>query len=156
MTVSHPFLEQVFLSTRTSHHFILLTIILRSHPNVFLSLPPPPHSGPRTLALKGEIASAMEASAITLVADMDKSKGNFFVDADGNSYLDCFSQIASLPLGSLRCWPSTFDALDDISIFSGYNHPRLLQAVSRPENLSLLVNRSANGEYGLTAPKHFF
>ena len=41
----------------------------------------------------------VEASAINLVTDMTRSRGNYLVDADGNSYLDCLMQIASIPLG---------------------------------------------------------
>ena len=39
--------------------------------------------------------------SITLFADFEQSKGNYFVDADGNTYLDAFMQIASIPLGKL-------------------------------------------------------
>ena len=40
-----------------------------------------------------------ESSAVALFADYPKSRGNFLVDADKNVFLDCFGQIASLPLG---------------------------------------------------------
>lgn len=32
-------------------------------------------------------------------ADFEKCKGNYFVDVDGNRYLDVFQQIASIPIG---------------------------------------------------------
>jgi 4-aminobutyrate aminotransferase/(S)-3-amino-2-methylpropionate transaminase len=41
-------------------------------------------------------------SAITLCLwslDFEKSKGNYIVDADGNTMLDVFAQIASIPVG---------------------------------------------------------
>jgi len=52
-------------------------------------------------------------------------KGNYFVDLDGNCYLDCFSQISSLVLG--------------------YNHPSILKAVSSEEFQIQMANRPATG-----------
>ena len=40
--------------------------------------------------------------SITLIADLENSKGNYFRDVDGNNYLDAFMQIASLPLGNFN------------------------------------------------------
>lgn len=34
-----------------------------------------------------------------LIVDYQKSKGNFLVDADGNTLLDVFAQISSIALG---------------------------------------------------------
>lgn len=34
-----------------------------------------------------------------LVVDYEKSKGNFLVDADGNTLMDVFAQISSIALG---------------------------------------------------------
>ena len=33
--------------------------------------------------------------------DFERSKGNYVVDCDGNVLLDCFQQIATLPLGGV-------------------------------------------------------
>lgn len=43
---------------------------------------------------------------MSFFADYDKSEGNYIVDVDGNKYLDCFMQIASIPLG--KYWISQF------------------------------------------------
>ncbi|KAI4728837.1 4-aminobutyrate aminotransferase [Aureobasidium sp. EXF-10728] len=65
-----------------------------------------------------------------MVANYDKSIGNYISDHDGNLYLDVFAQIASIPLG--------------------YNNPSLLQAVQSSAMLSALVNRPALGSF----PQH--
>mmetsp|Transcript_13560 Transcript_13560/g.33232 ORF Transcript_13560/g.33232 Transcript_13560/m.33232 type:complete len:492 (+) Transcript_13560:118-1593(+) len=74
-----------------------------------------------------ELAAKMrfDPSTIHFFADFDKSLGNFVVDVDGNTFLDVFMQIASLPLG--------------------YNHPSILKAMTNPSNLSLLATRPALG-----------
>ena len=50
-----------------------------------------------------------EMSTVSFFADYDKSYGNYLSDVDGNTFLDCFMQIASIPLG--------------------YNHPAILEAL---------------------------
>ena len=59
-------------------------------------------SGPKSLALKDELVKYQEMSSVSFFADYDKSKGNFLVDVDGNTFLDCFMQIASIPLGKVN------------------------------------------------------
>jgi 4-aminobutyrate aminotransferase-like enzyme len=60
------------------------------------------HVGPRTLAMREEISAAQNTSAtVTLVTDMERSRGSYLVDADGNTFLDCFMQIASMPIGEI-------------------------------------------------------
>ena len=56
-------------------------------------------SGPRSVALKDELVQFQEMSTVTFFADYDNSRGNYLTDVDGNTYLDCFMQIASIPLG---------------------------------------------------------
>lgn len=67
-----------------------------------------------------------QMGTVVSFADFEKSKGNYFVDVDGNTYLDSFMQIASIPLG--------------------YNHPALLNVLAQPESWNVLANRSAMGK----------
>ncbi|XP_003738558.1 4-aminobutyrate aminotransferase, mitochondrial [Galendromus occidentalis] len=96
-----------------------------------LSEPSAPHlvtssiPGPRSLQLKKELQDIQNADAVQLFVDYEKSIGNYLVDADGNTFLDCYTQISSLPLG--------------------YNHPAMIQAVTSPKNISTFVNRPALG-----------
>ena len=68
-----------------------------------------------------------EMSTVSFFADYDKSYGNYLSDVDGNTFLDCFMQIASIPLG--------------------YNHPALLAAARGDDMMESLVNRPALGVF---------
>jgi len=83
--------------------------------------------GPTTLSMKAELNTMQQMSSIINVIDVEKSQGNYQVDVDGNTFLDAFMQIASLPLG--------------------YNHPALVDAITNPKNVGALINRSAMGWY---------
>lgn len=78
--------------------------------------------GPRSIALKEELNTMQEMSSVTFFADYEKSHGNYITDVDGNTYLDCFMQIASIPLG--------------------YNHPKILEALRDEANVKTMANRS--------------
>merc|ERR1711962_1348660 len=81
--------------------------------------------GPRSLALKKELNEMQEMSSVSFFADYERSHGNYISDVDGNTYLDCFMQIASIPLG--------------------YNHPKILEALRDERNVKTMANRPALG-----------
>ncbi|KAI8600511.1 4-aminobutyrate transaminase [Dissophora ornata] len=81
--------------------------------------------GPKTKAGLKHLDSLQDSRAATMMTDLNKSIGNYVVDLDGNTYLDLYCQIASLPLG--------------------YNSKALIEAASSPEMIQMLVNRPALG-----------
>ncbi|KAK3828182.1 MAG: 4-aminobutyrate aminotransferase-like protein [Benniella sp.] len=81
--------------------------------------------GPKTKAGLDHLDQLQDTRAAFIMTDLDKSIGNFVADLDGNTYLDVFCQIASLPLG--------------------YNSKALIDAASSPEMIQMLVNRPALG-----------
>lgn len=83
--------------------------------------------GPRTRALKKELQEHQEMSSVQMFCDYDRSHGNYLTDVDGNTLLDCFMQISSIPLG--------------------YNHPAIIEALADPRNLSAMANRPALGHF---------
>lgn len=90
------------------------------------------YPGPNSNKLRKELSQIQNADAIQLFIDYNKSIGNYIVDVDGNTYLDIYSQISSIPLG--------------------YNHPALVKAVQDPKNISSFINRPA---LGILPPKDF-
>ena len=51
--------------------------------------------------MRNKLLELQQMGSVTLISDLEKSSGNYFCDVDGNTYLDAFMQIASLPLGNL-------------------------------------------------------
>lgn len=83
--------------------------------------------GPKSKQLIGDLDSVTQSSSVQFFADYEKSIGNYISDVDGNSYLDVFMQISSMPLG--------------------YNHPEMLEVFRNEQNLKALVNRPALGSF---------
>merc|ERR1712002_380446 len=101
---------------------ILHEPIQHDEPSITIRTPVP---GPKSVALKKELNSMQEMSTVTFFADYEKSYGNYLCDVDGNTFLDCFMQIASIPLG--------------------YNHPAILEALRDERNIKTMANRPALG-----------
>ncbi|GFN78506.1 4-aminobutyrate aminotransferase, mitochondrial [Plakobranchus ocellatus] len=83
--------------------------------------------GPKSKQLSSRLSQYQNSDAVHFFVDYEQSQGNYVVDVDGNVLLDIFTQIASLPLG--------------------YNHPSLVKAVKKTENMINLINRPALGSY---------
>jgi 4-aminobutyrate aminotransferase/(S)-3-amino-2-methylpropionate transaminase len=98
-----------------------------SEPRIVTDVP-----GPNSIKLKNQLGSIQNSSAVQLFVDYSKSIGNYLSDVDGNTFLDIYSQISSVPLG--------------------YNHPSLLSAALDPKNVVSFVNRPA---LGILPPKDF-
>ncbi|RUP48259.1 4-aminobutyrate transaminase gata [Jimgerdemannia flammicorona] len=81
--------------------------------------------GPNTKEILARLDQYQDTRSIVFVADYQKSRGNYVVDADGNTFLDLYCQIASLPVG--------------------YNNQALLDLVKTPEFATALANRPALG-----------
>ncbi|GFS19499.1 4-aminobutyrate aminotransferase, mitochondrial [Elysia marginata] len=91
-------------------------------PTVKTSIP-----GPKSIAMKRDLDLIQNTDVVQFFVDYDRSVGNYIRDVDGNVLLDLFTQIASLPLG--------------------YNHPRILEVLKDPANISAFANRPALGIY---------
>ncbi|PAA65565.1 hypothetical protein BOX15_Mlig019532g2 [Macrostomum lignano] len=81
--------------------------------------------GPRSKQLMEEANKKQLPHGIYFFADYSKSSGNYIVDVDGNTLLDMFMQISSLPFG--------------------YNHPALQKVAKSKEFLEMSINRPALG-----------
>jgi len=64
--------------------------------------------GPQSSTVRAKLQSVQEMGTVQLISDLQKSKGNYLADIDGNVFLDCFMQIATLPLGIFsECYIAT-------------------------------------------------
>jgi 4-aminobutyrate aminotransferase/(S)-3-amino-2-methylpropionate transaminase len=86
-----------------------------------------PAPGPNSAAALKSLNKSFDSAAAYFVSDYTKSVGNYLVDVDGNTLLDVYMQIASIPLG--------------------YNHPALIEAAKSPRMVNALVNRPATGNF---------
>lgn len=73
------------------------------------------------------LGKVWDARAAYFVADYEKSVGNYVVDVDGNTYLDVYAQIASIPLG--------------------YNNPKLAEVARSDAMVRAIIDRPALGNF---------
>lgn len=90
--------------------------------------------GPKTKAAIEELDAVFDTRATNTLADYTQSKGNYLVDPDGNTLLDVYAQIASIPVG--------------------YNNPALAEVARSPEMVDALINRPALGNFPSTTWGH--
>ncbi|OZJ06225.1 hypothetical protein BZG36_00764 [Bifiguratus adelaidae] len=81
--------------------------------------------GPQSSQILERLGKVQDTRSMAFIADYAKSTGNYIVDSDGNTLLDLYCQIASLPIG--------------------YNHPAMLELSKTPEMATALANRAALG-----------
>ncbi|ELU05560.1 hypothetical protein CAPTEDRAFT_228193 [Capitella teleta] len=83
--------------------------------------------GPKSVELIAELGQLQNSMGCQFFVDYDNSHGNYMVDVDGNVILDLFTQIASIPIG--------------------YNHPRFMEVLKDPANMSHFINRPSLGVF---------
>lgn len=93
-SLKHPRCSTSFLPCR---HFTTSDLIPNEPecPSVHTSSVP----GPSSRTSSAAIDQIQDSRTHQLVVDYEKSKGNYLVDADGNTMLDVFAQISSIALG---------------------------------------------------------
>ena len=55
--------------------------------------------GPKSKAIMEDLDSLQSMKSVQYAVDYNKSYGNYIVDADGNTMLDVFTNISSIPIG---------------------------------------------------------
>lgn len=83
--------------------------------------------GPVSQQSISSLGKVFDSRPAYFIADYEKSIGNYIVDADGNTYLDVYAQIASIPLG--------------------YNNPELIKAAKSDKMIRAIVDRPAIGNF---------
>jgi 4-aminobutyrate aminotransferase / (S)-3-amino-2-methylpropionate transaminase len=86
--------------------------------------------GPNSKRAITDLDRVFDTRSLNMIANYQKSLGNYIADLDGNLLLDVYAQIASIPVG--------------------YNNPALLAAATSPEMASAIINRPALGNF----PQH--
>ncbi|ORY01507.1 aminotransferase class-III-domain-containing protein [Clohesyomyces aquaticus] len=86
--------------------------------------------GPQSVKAIEKLGKVFDTRSLNMMANYQRSYGNYIADLDGNVLLDVYAQIASIPVG--------------------YNNPTLLLAATSPEMASAIINRPALGNF----PQH--
>ncbi|ODM22159.1 4-aminobutyrate aminotransferase [Aspergillus cristatus] len=93
-----------------------------SGPTVSTAIP-----GPNNKKAAAELNEVFDVRSLNMLTDYTKSIGNYISDLDGNTLLDVYAQIASIPVG--------------------YNNPHLEKVATSPEMITSLINRPALGNF---------
>ncbi|KIN05867.1 hypothetical protein OIDMADRAFT_189481 [Oidiodendron maius Zn] len=93
-----------------------------SGPVVKTSIP-----GPESQKAIAKLDKVFETRSLNMLANYQKSVGNYIADLDGNVLLDVYAQIASIPVG--------------------YNNAALRAAAQSEEMVTALINRPALGNF---------
>ncbi|EXJ79858.1 4-aminobutyrate aminotransferase [Capronia epimyces CBS 606.96] len=91
-------------------------------PKVVTAIP-----GPKAQEHIAELNKVFDTRSLNMLANYQKSYGNYISDPDGNILLDVYAQIASIPVG--------------------YNNPALIEAAKSDQMISALINRPALGNF---------
>ncbi|KAI1330373.1 4-aminobutyrate aminotransferase [Xylariaceae sp. FL0255] len=83
--------------------------------------------GPKSKEALTKLDKVFDTRSTNMLADYTKSFGNYIVDPDGNTLLDVYAQIASIPIG--------------------YNNPALKKVAESPEMVTAIINRPALGNF---------
>ncbi|KAH7013782.1 4-aminobutyrate aminotransferase [Ilyonectria destructans] len=83
--------------------------------------------GPRSQAAIKQLDHVFDTRSLNMLVDYPKCNGNYVVDGDGNTLLDVFAQIASIPIG--------------------YNNPGLAKVAQSPAMVNAIINRPALGNF---------
>ncbi|KAI1858307.1 uncharacterized protein JN550_012757 [Neoarthrinium moseri] len=83
--------------------------------------------GPKSKEHLAALDKVFDTRSTNMLADYTKSFGNYIVDPDGNTLLDVYAQIASIPIG--------------------YNNPALVDAAKSPDMVNAIINRPALGNF---------
>ncbi|KAF7897341.1 hypothetical protein EAF00_005569 [Botryotinia globosa] len=83
--------------------------------------------GPESQKAIAELDKVFDTRSLNMLANYQKSLGNYISDPDGNVLLDVYAQIASIPVG--------------------YSNPHLLRAAQSEQMASAIINRPALGNF---------
>ncbi|KAK4458410.1 4-aminobutyrate aminotransferase [Cladorrhinum samala] len=83
--------------------------------------------GPKAKQAISELNQVFDTRSLNMLTDYYSSSGNYIVDPDGNTLLDVYAQIASIPVG--------------------YNNPHLIEAARSEQMVNALINRPALGNF---------
>lgn len=86
-----------------------------------------PFPGPKAKAAATDLNEVFDTRALNMIADYYASHGNYIVDPDGNTLLDVYAQISSIPVG--------------------YNNPALRAAAQTDAMVNAIINRPALGNF---------